>query len=130
MNEANLPAFKIPGFNKGVYTNDRKCAVVHNFIMVGGERYLFDFELCASEDGWKQYDTDQDAWYFGVWVRRGTLEVVEYAEGDVYHSTAPDEETFTALLASMAETYGPPPPAFIAYDGDGTRTEYYDERPA
>lgn len=120
--------FAIPGFEKGRHTTEDGVKVVHNFL-VCGDRYRFDARHCRAETGWVQYDTKQDAWYFGIWVRPQTFEIVEYAEGDIYHSTAPDEETFKKLLEQMAEFYGPPPPAAIAIDDDGTITEFYDERP-
>ena len=42
----------------------------------------------------------------------------------------PTIQSFREELKNMAECYGPPPPAFIAYDKNWQRTEYYDERPA
>jgi hypothetical protein len=98
------------------------------------DRYAFDFRLCTSEDGWQQYDTDQDAWYFGNWVHAELRRIVTYCEGDVSIVDCPSEESFKAELAHMAQFYGEPPPAFIVYstqdDGSVTRQEFYDERPA
>jgi len=34
------------------------------------DRYKFDFGLCSYSKGWIQFDTDQDAWYFGVWIHK------------------------------------------------------------
>lgn len=95
-----------------------------------GDRYAYDRRICRAVDGWRQYDTDQDAWYFGVWVHEGRREIVTYAEGDESRVVCPTAETFRAELASMAEFYGPPPPAFVAIDpAAGTSTEFYDTRP-
>jgi len=91
------------------------------------DRYFFDFKLSKN---WKQYDTDQDAHYFGTWVNIYTLQVLAYCEGDVILSTAKTQETFKAELDSMAEYYGKAPPAFTAIDfTNKTVTKYYDKRP-
>ncbi len=94
------------------------------------ERYEFDFTICSAEKGWKQFDTKQDAWYFGVWVHPGKRVIITYAEGDVTTVTCPTEESYHAELASMAEFYGPPPPYAVGLDpGTGKITEFYDKRP-
>jgi hypothetical protein len=94
------------------------------------ERYEFDFKLCTREKGWKQFDTKQDAWYFGVWVHEEKREIITYAEGDITRVICPTEESYHAELKHMAEFYGPPPPAFIVIDPEKkTRIDVYDERP-
>ena len=93
------------------------------------ERYEFDFELCTSRNGWKQFDTQQDAWYFGVWVHPEKREILTYAEGDITRVICPTEESYHAELKSMTEFYGPPPWAFKTISADGQVTEYYDKRP-
>ena len=94
------------------------------------ERYRFDFKLCTKEKGWKQYDTSQDAWYFGVWVHPKMRVILTYAEGDITVTKCPTEESYHDELKYMAEFYGSPPPAFVAIDyPSGKRTEYFDERP-
>ena len=94
------------------------------------DRYLYDFRVCTSDKGWKQYDTDQDAPYFGIWVHVEKRVVFSYVEGDCTTVECPTQESFVAELASMAEFYGPPPPACIVYDlTAGIRTEIYDKRP-
>ena len=95
----------------------------------GRERYHYDFDECSAAKGWTQYDTDQDAWYFGVWVHREKLLILTFAEGDETLTTCATRESFAEELAAMAEFYGDPPPAFIVYDQDGARTEVYDTRP-
>lgn len=103
------------------------------------DRYRFDFELCKASDGWQQYDTCQDAWYFGVWVHIEKREIWTYAEGDVTIVKCPDDEHLRAELASMAEFYGDPPPAMVACDmiglqdgklvPEGHVEAYYSPRP-
>jgi len=104
--------------------NERGAKVQRFF--VGGDRYHFDFEVCTAATGWAQYDTEQDASYFGVWVHRGRREIVTFCEGDLTRVICPTQAVFEAELAAMAEYYGPPPPAWIVL-GDNTRTDVYDE---
>ena len=100
-------------------------------LMGGGSRYLFDTKLCNSEDGWKQYDTEQDAWYFGVWVHIERRLIVTYAEGDVSVVYCLTTEALKNELKSMEDFYGSPPPAFRVYDIEAqTKTLVYDERPS
>lgn len=47
------------------------------------DRYELDFGRCSIANGFAQIDTDQDASYFGTWANPFTLEVVNYAEGDL-----------------------------------------------
>lgn len=92
-------------------------------------RYKFDFTECTSAKGWQQYDTDQDASYFGVWVHAKDRKTLTYAEGDVGVVECPTQESFDAEIRHMAEFYGTPPPAFTAYSPDGARkVEVYDEK--
>ncbi len=94
------------------------------------ERYQFDFKLCTKEKGWKQFDTSQDAWYFGVWVHPEKRLIITYAEGDISAVKCSTKESYHAELKDMAEFYGPPPPAFVTVDyPSGQITKYYDERP-
>ena len=89
-------------------------------------RYHFDTGRCAD---WNQYDTSQDAWYFGIWVDVSGRTILTYAEGDVTVVECPTVESFAAELSHMAEFYGDPPPAFVGIDSDGTVTHYFDARP-
>lgn len=94
------------------------------------DRYYYDFGKLTPSNGWKQYDTDQDASYFGIWVNIAKLQTFTFCEGDTTIITCPDTEHLKAELDSMAEFYGNPPPAWIGIDTDtGQVTNYYDERP-
>lgn len=109
-------------------TDEHGNAVTRRF--VDGDRYAYDFRHCSAADGWQQYDTDQDAWYFGVWVHVKRREIVTYAEGDETRVTCPNDDALRAELARMAAFYGPPPPAFIVIDTEtNTTTEIYEPRP-
>ena len=102
--------------------------IIHDMFLPS-ERYIIDFASDFTE-GWKQYDTDQDASYFGVWVNIQKRLTLTYAEGDWSLVVCSDNEHLQAELDDMAEFYGPLPYCAVSYDHDGTRTEYYDERPA
>jgi len=109
-------------------TNERGNTIIRAFHFAR-ERYHYDLDECKAAKGWKQYDTIQDAPYFGVWVHPERREIVTFAEGDETRVICPTAESYRAELADMAAFYGPPPPAFKTIDEDGTLTEYYDERP-
>lgn len=100
-------------------------ATIKRYFIVSGDRYRFDFEACTSEYGWQQYDTDQDASYFGVWVHIKDREIVTYAKGDVSVVRCATVEQFQREIEIMNDFYGSPPPAFKVLDSNGV-TEYYD----
>ncbi len=111
-----------------VETNQRGNTIHRSFHST--DRYRFDFQLCTKAKGWRQYDTNQDAWYFGVWVQPEKRKILSYAEGDISVVRCPTEESYHAELKSMAEFYGPPPPAFTVIDfPSGNITKIYDKRP-
>ena len=93
------------------------------------ERYDFDFNICTPEKGWQQYDTTQDASYFGVWVNAEKRIIKTFAEGDIMDVICKDENSYHAELKSMAECYGNPPPAFRIITDEGKQIHLYDERP-
>lgn len=70
------------------------------------ERYWFDFDDDFRADGWQQFDTDQDAWYFGVWVNPKRNETLCYAEGDVTLVVCPDREHYLAEVKAACEFHG------------------------
>ena len=103
---------------------------------IDGNRYLFDFGPgfraftgVEKKDGWAQYDTTQDAWYFGVWVNISHRIILTYAEGDVIINRFEDDAELGDELKRLEAFYGSPPPAAIVIDDDGARTDYYDKRP-
>jgi hypothetical protein len=114
--------------------------IIHRWFRSGAGRYHWDFGPCQEKFGWKQYDTDQDASYFGVWVHLERRLVLTYCEGDVSLVVCATDDLLRAQLQSMAEFYGPPPPAFICCTGiearngglapTGVTDLIYDERPA
>lgn len=61
-------------------TKDKEAAVERWFIS-DGTRYQMDFG--GSANGWYQFDTHQDAWYYGTWVHPEDLLILSYCEGDI-----------------------------------------------
>lgn len=109
----------------------------HLSIPRGESRYHYD---CNLGPDWQQYDTKQDAWYFGVWVDTKGRRVFSYCEGDRTLVECPSKESLSAELTDMEQFYGPQPPALIActdigfHNGKivpgGDMTCYYDKRPS
>jgi len=109
------------------FENDRGNTVkTCNLFML--DRYFFDFKVCTEENGFEQFDTDQDASYFGVWVNREERCTVTYAEGDLSLVACASEESFKAEIADLERFYGKAPPMAVAIGRDGSVTKYYDER--
>ena len=108
-------------------TNDRGTAI-HDGFIENGDRYAFDFHHCRA-DGWEQYDTDQDASYFGVWVNEAKRETFTYCEGDTSLVVCSSLDGYRAELLHMAGFYGKAPPVCVTYGEDGARTEHYADRP-
>ena len=97
-------------------TNERGNQVYQAWL--SSSRYVIDFADDFKAEGWMQYDTDQDAEYFGVWVNKGKLMTLSYTEGDWYLVTCADAAHFNAEIASANAFYGE---GFIAkaYDLQG-----------
>jgi hypothetical protein len=62
------------------------------------DRYAFDNVLLPA-DGWAQFDTAQDAPYFGKWVNPFERKLISFTEGDVCIQTAESDDEFRATLA-------------------------------
>ena len=106
--------------------NDRFNAIQRKFLPTN--RYIVDGADDLSNEGWMQFDTDQDASYFGVWVNPTRMQVLTYAEGDwsLISCSSPDRynEEVTILCECYDEGY-----EFIAYDiKTGTRTVSRQDR--
>ena len=132
----DIPSFfaSNPSQHQGPYRNRHGNDVQCAFVMTGMDgfgstRYAFDFH---TPEGWNQYDTDQDASYFGVWYNAQLRQTVTFAEGDWTWVQCQTPEGWDREVGAMSDFYGSPPPAAIGYDLDGSRTEYYDSdaRPA
>lgn len=91
------------------------------------DRYEYDCAICPLRDGWKQFDTNEDAWYFGTWYNAALRAIVCFAEGDETVTVCPTPEAFRREMAELAEYWGDPPPAFTTINLEtGAVTEHYD----
>jgi uncharacterized protein YuzE len=121
-----MPRIHIHEVNFDSIEESENGTLSRKFVM-GVERYLFDVSVCTSARGWTQYDTDQDAPYFGVWVHKENHEVVTFAEGDLTYLKARDADAFAAEIERMNAFYEPTP-AVTTIDADGRLTRHYDEK--
>lgn len=102
------------------------CAIYTRFF--SSERYGIDFADDFTSEGWLQFDTDQDAPYFGVWVNPRLFLTLTYAEGDWSLVECPDRERYNRVINTMIEFYGEGFVA-IAIDIDAkTKTTYRQDR--
>lgn len=69
-------------------------------------RYVVDFCEAFFSEGWQQYDTDQDAEYFGCWINKLTLSVLSYTEGDWFYKQFASREEFNAEIEAWNKFYG------------------------
>ncbi len=69
-------------------------------------RCLFDGDDDFRAAGWLQFDTNQDAWYYGVWVNPKLLKTLSYCEGDMYFVVCRDAEHYNAEIKAMCEFPG------------------------
>jgi len=69
------------------------------------ERYVIDAAEDFAAEGWEQFDTDQDAPYFGFWVNARRRETLTYAEGDWIHVACPTAASYNAEIADAIAFY-------------------------
>jgi len=89
---------------RDVHVNQQGNTVVHRHR--SADRYLFDFDDDFHAAGWLQFDTDQDASYYGVWVNPKLLRTLSYCEGDVYLVVCADAEHYNAEIKAACEFHG------------------------
>lgn len=92
-----------------------------------GDRYIFDFYL-SSDDRWQQYDTTEDAWYFGIWINLETRQILKYLEGDIHLSTFSCNTLLKKSIEKLNNYYGDPPPAYFTIN-NGHFTSHVFKRP-
>ena len=93
------------------------------------DRYLFDFQICKSEDGWISVDIANQAPYLGVWVHPRKLETMQYVEGDIYHTVCVDRQRYVDEVDQLIATYGGLAPSFVTIDPDAdSRIDHYVSR--
>jgi len=100
-----------------------------------GERYEIDFADDFTAEGWKQFDTDQDAHYFGVWVNPRFLLTLTYAEGDWTLVECVNRDAYRGEIERAIEFYGEGRMAtVISDDGSVTvcrqdRQQFFEDKP-
>ena len=90
-----------------------------------GDRYRFDW-LLHDKDYWDQFDTDSDAWYFGVWLNKSSRLILTYAEGDLSITQCRTDKAYDEELATLCSFHRPEP--FAKALGDDGWTHYYQNR--
>ena len=107
-------------------TENERGNTVHRMFLPS-ERYVVDFAEDFKSGWWEQFDTDQDAPYFGVWVSIGQWVTLTYAEGDWTLVRCPDIAHYNAEIANMIRFYGEGRIA-LAIGADGSATTYRQDR--
>lgn len=125
MNDNEKKYELVDGFKATEVSTTERGDPVHRWFLPG-DRYRYDEKLLPL--GWKQWDTDQDAPYFGIWVHPTKYQVVTYAEGDVSQTFCETAARFRAELRAMERFYGPKPCCAVSIDAEGAVTHYYDQR--
>lgn len=69
------------------------------------DRYIYDFRYCTLAKGWAQFDSAQDASYFGNWINPGKREWFSYCEGDTTLVRCDDDAEFMAYVRQMVSWY-------------------------
>jgi hypothetical protein len=93
------------------------------------DRYKTEEHLRRVWKGWQQWDTDQDAWYYGVWVNFSRRMIVTYCEGDLYITISLDDASYKAEIQRLKDFHGEAPVTAWAIDADGTQTLYQPDWP-
>ena len=91
------------------------------------ERYVIDFADDFGSEGWQQFDTDQDAAYFGVWLNPVHRVILTYAEGDWSLEECPTVEHYNDAIGRLCECYGTGRIA-LCIGADGSAVEYCQDR--
>jgi hypothetical protein len=92
------------------------------------ERYHWDLgKGFLGMSDWEQFDTDQDAHYFGFWVNKRTLQTFTFCEGDVTLVNCPDVAHFNAEVEDAIRLYREGQIATVI-DMSGKMTRYVQDR--
>lgn len=79
--------------------------VVTDFLL-HTDRYRFDLGACKVDNGYAQFDTSQDASYYGNWVNPFSFKLVCYCEGDLTVQICDDQDEFVSKVRGMVEWNG------------------------
>ena len=70
------------------------------------DRYEFDFKVCTPAKGFAQFDTTQDASYYGIWCNPHLFKMISYCEGDVTEQTCETAEEFVQMVREAVAWHG------------------------
>ena len=76
------------------------------------EKYFFPVDRSYFESkhkssvGWTQYETDQDAWHFGIWVCAEKRQIITFNRGDITRIYCSTDKGFHAEIIALDEKYG------------------------
>lgn len=68
-------------------------------------RYLYDFGACTSQRGWAQFDSEQDASYYGNWINPAKRMWFSYCEGDTTLVICDNDTEFVSYVRESVEWY-------------------------
>ena len=89
----------------GAFLKERRTSTAGNplemLFVINGDRYAMDFRECGNRSDWYQYDTDQDAWYYGHWLNPVLRLMVAYVEGDIYVTTCATVDDYRRELEAL-----------------------------
>lgn len=122
--EAIINSLLICSLNERTITQE---SAFSSYSSKDADRYVFDFYFASSES-WQQYDTTEDAWYFGIWVNFQTMQILKYLEGDIHLSTFSCHKFFKKDIEKLNSFYGDPPPTFSMVK-NGYFTSHVIKRP-
>ena len=80
---------------------EREGFTVEFFFCGDSERCRYNMDNVHIGLGFYQFDTSQDAIYFGTWVNPSGLQVLQYAEGDISLVTCKSVQDYENQLAKM-----------------------------
>lgn len=90
--------------HKDNHNNEQGNAIYRSF--ENSERYVVDFATDFTAEGWEQFDTDQDAAYYGFWVNPITRQTLCYCEGDWILVECPTVESYNAEIRAACQFHG------------------------
>lgn len=110
------------------HTDEKGISIYEN--RMGDNRYAYDQILCNPKHGWIQFDTSEDAAWFGIWTHAVEHFVVVYAEKDVSIIHIPEKQDWIDRLKKMRQEYGPAPHAATVINPDnGGITRIFTTQP-
>lgn len=112
--------------NSGTVTVEEKPGKKIYRWFADSERYYIDFADDYKEHGLIQYNTNQDAPYFGVWISPTKMLTLTYCEGDWTLVQCSDPISFNSEVDSIVEFYEEAP-GFVSVDNQ-TITEHYQQK--